>query len=131
NPQLFFTEVLGPIVLPITGVETTVATLNVPTTIGQNVKVDYAVSVDVTSTANSIFTFQTRLYRNGVLIDTRSVQRSENNATTSRLPVSSTNGNTAVITGTSTYEVRIAFTAASNVTSSVAINTDLNAIRFP
>jgi hypothetical protein len=105
--------------------------LNVPTTIGQNVKVDYAVSVDLVTTANSSFTFQTRLYRNGILIDTRSVQRSVTTAGISRFPVSSTNVNTAVITGTSTYEVRIIFTAAANVTSASAINTDLNAIRFP
>ncbi|MFF2586253.1 collagen-like protein, partial [Peribacillus sp. NPDC058075] len=131
TPQLFFAEVDGPIALTTTGTETTVVTMNVPTTVGQNIKVDYAVSIDVVTTANSSFTFQTRLYRNGTLLDTRAVQRSVSSAGTSRFPVASTNVNTAAITGTTTYEIRIAYTAASNVTSSSALNADINAIRFP
>ncbi|MBX4384289.1 hypothetical protein K4G98_27405, partial [Mycobacterium tuberculosis] len=73
--QLFFTEVAGPIALITTGTETTVATLNVPTTVAQNIKIDYAISVDVITTANANFTFQIRLYLNGTLLDTRSAQR--------------------------------------------------------
>ncbi|MCK1992358.1 hypothetical protein MPH61_07085 [Peribacillus muralis] len=106
------------------------ATLNVPTIVGQNIKVDYAVSIDVVTVANSNFTFQTRLYRNGILIDTRAVQRSISSAGTARFPVASTNVNTAVLNGTTTYEVRIAFTVALNVVSSSALNIDINAIRF-
>lgn len=130
-PQLFFAEVAGPIALTTNGTETTVVTLNVPTIVGQNIKVDLAVSIDVITTANSNFTFQIRLYRNGTLLDTRVVQRSVSSAGTSRFPVASTNVNTAAITGTTTYEIRIAYTVASNVTSSSAINADINAIRFP
>jgi hypothetical protein len=131
TPQLFSAEAAGPIALTTTGTETTVVTMNVPTTVDQSIKVDYAVSIDVVTTANSNFTFQTRLYRNGILVDTRSVQRSVSAAGTSRFPVASTNVNIAAITGTSTYEIRIAYTVATNVTSSSAINVDINAIRFP
>ncbi len=64
-------------------------------------------------------------------MDTRSVQRSVSAAGTSRFPVAaSTNINIAAITGTTTYEVRIAFTVASSVTSASAINVEINAIRF-
>lgn len=94
TPQLTFAEVDGPVALTTTGTETSVVTMNVPTIIGQNVKVDYAVSIDVVTTANSNFTFQTRLYRNGTLVDTRSVQRSISAAGTSRFPIASTNVNT-------------------------------------
>ncbi|MGG0791447.1 hypothetical protein ABE132_22670 [Peribacillus simplex] len=64
--------------------------MNVQTIVGENIKVDFAVSIDVITTTNSNFTFQTRLYRNGALIDTRSVQRSISAAGTSRFPVAST-----------------------------------------
>ncbi|MEC0768501.1 hypothetical protein [Bacillus atrophaeus] len=102
-----------------------------PTVAGQLIKLDLAISVDVTTTANSNFTFQIRVYRNGVLIDTRSVQRNINVAITSRFPIATTYVNTAAVTGTTSYEVRIIFTTASNVSSSSALNLDINAISFP
>ncbi|KOR85837.1 hypothetical protein QRD90_22390 [Peribacillus frigoritolerans] len=64
-------------------------------------------------------------------MDTRAVQRSVSAAGTSRFPVASTNVNIAAITGTTTYELRIAYTVATNVSSSSALNVDINAIRFP
>lgn len=130
SPQLFFTEVAGPVTVAVNSTETTIGSLNVPTTIGQNIKVDFAISVDVVTTANSNFTFQVRTYRNGTLLDTRTVQRNVNVAITSRFPIASTNVNTAATTGTTTYEVRIIFTSVSNVSSASALNLDINAIRF-
>ncbi|ADM38070.1 GXT repeat-containing collagen-like protein [Bacillus spizizenii str. W23] len=129
--QLNYTTVEGPVALAINNTETTVGTLNVPTNNGENIKVDFSISVDVVTTANSNFTFQIRMYRNGVLIDTRTVQRNINAALTSRFPVASTNVNTAVVTGTTTYEIRIIFMNASNVSSASAINLEINTIRFP
>ncbi|WP_045384442.1 NTTRR-F1 domain [Bacillus spizizenii] len=129
--QLNYTTVEGPVALAINNTETTVGTLNVPTNNGENIKVDYSISVDVVTTANSNFTFQIRMYRNGVLIDTRTVQRNINAALTSRFPVASTNVNTAVVTGTTSYEIRIIFMNASNVSSASAINLEINTIRFP
>ncbi|MCY8131229.1 collagen-like protein, partial [Bacillus spizizenii] len=129
--QLNYTTVEGPVALAINNTETTVGTLNVPTNNGENIKVDFSISVDVVTTANSNFTFQIRMYRNGVLIDTRTVQRNINAALTSRFPVASTNVNTAVVTGTTSYEIRIIFMNASNVSSASAINLEINTIRFP
>jgi hypothetical protein len=85
----------------------------------------------VTTTANSNFTFQTRIYRNGVLIDTRAVQRNVNVAITSRFPMATTYVDATTVTGTTSYEVRIIFTTVSNVSGSSALNLDINAIRFP
>ncbi|WP_268290212.1 hypothetical protein [Bacillus inaquosorum] len=131
NPQLFYSEVAGPVPVAINGTETSIGTLSMPTVAGQLIKLDLAISVDVATTANSNFTFQVSVYRNGVLVDTRSVQRNINAANTSRFPIASTYGNNATVTGTTSYEVRIAYTAASNVDSSSALNLDINAISFP
>ncbi|MHA7767117.1 collagen-like triple helix repeat-containing protein, partial [Bacillus atrophaeus] len=131
NPQLFYNEVIGPVPVAVNGTETSIGTLNMPTVAGQLIKLDLAISVDVTTTANSNFTFQIRIYRNGVLIDTRSVQRNIIVAVTSRFPIATTYVNTAAVTGMTSYEVRIIFTTASNVTSSNALNLDINAISFP
>ncbi|EHA30461.1 GXT repeat-containing collagen-like protein [Bacillus subtilis subsp. subtilis str. SC-8] len=102
-----------------------------PTVAGQLIKLDLAISVDVTTTANSNFTFQTRIYRNGVLVDTRSVQRNINAAITSRFPIATTYVDATTVTGTTSYEIRIIFTTVSNVSGSNALNLDINAIRFP
>ncbi|MUF99442.1 collagen-like protein, partial [Bacillus tequilensis] len=131
NPQLFFNEVAGPVSVAVNGTETSIGTLSMPTVTGQLIKLDFAISVDVTTTANSNFTFQTRVYRNGVLVDTRSVQRNVNAAITSRFPIATTYVDTATVTGTTSYEIRIIFTTVSNVSSSSALNLDINAIRFP
>ncbi|WP_235850489.1 collagen-like protein [Niallia circulans] len=131
NPQLFYNEVAGPVSVAVNGTETSIGTLSVPTITGQLIKLDFAISVDVTTTANSNFTFQTRVYRNGVLVNTRSVQRNVNAAITSRFPIATTYVEIATVTGTTSYEVRIIFPTASNVSSSSALNLEINAIRFP
>ncbi|MDI6582171.1 collagen-like triple helix repeat-containing protein, partial [Bacillus subtilis] len=131
NPQLFYSEIAGPVPLAINGTETSIGTLSVPTVAGQLIKLDLAISVDVTTTANSNFTFQTRIYRNGVLVDTRSVQRNVNAAITSRFPIATTYVDATTVTGTTSYEIRIIFTTVSNVSGSNALNLDINAIRFP
>ncbi|MEC1666474.1 collagen-like triple helix repeat-containing protein, partial [Bacillus mojavensis] len=131
NPQLFYNEVAGPVTVAVNGTETSIGTLSLPTVAGQLIKLDLAISVDVTTTANSNFTFQTRIYRNGVLIDTRAVQRNVNVAITSRFPMATTYVDATTVTGTTSYEVRIIFTTVSNVSGSSALNLDINAIRFP
>lgn len=132
NPQLFYSEIAGPVPVAINGTETSIGTLSVPTVAGQLIKLDLAISVDVTTTANSNFTFQTRIYRNGVLVDTRSVQRNVNAAITSRFPIATTYVDaTTLVTGTTSYEIRIIFTTVSNVSGSSALNVDINAITFP
>ncbi|MCM3355860.1 hypothetical protein M3615_18940 [Bacillus halotolerans] len=130
NPQLFYNEVIGPVSVAVNGTETSIGTLNMPTVAGQLIKLDLALSVDVTTAANSNFTFQIRVYRTGVLIDTRSAQRNISVATTSRFPIATTYVDTVAAAGTTSYEVRIIFTAASNVSNSSVVNMDINAIRF-
>lgn len=131
NPQLFYSEIAGPVPVAINGTETSIGTLSVPTVAGQLIKLDLAISVDVTTTANSNFTFQTRIYRNGVLVDTRSVQRNVNAAITSRFPIATTYVDATTVTGTTSYEIRIIFTTVSNVSGSSTLNLDINAITFP
>ncbi|MNP14410.1 hypothetical protein D3C76_1067320 [compost metagenome] len=93
-------------------------------------KIDLAVSVEAITTANSSLTFEVRLYRDGTLINTRTIQRNLSAAGTQRFPIANTFVDTAVATTTSTYQVRVIFTTATNVTSATAINRNINIITF-
>lgn len=116
---------------PPLNTEVVVATLPVNTTINQPLKIDLALSVSAVTTANSNFIFQARLYRNGVLISTRTIQRNVTAAGTQIFPIANTYAELATISGTTTYEVRVIATTATNVTSAVALNRSLNIISFP
>ncbi|WP_143323948.1 collagen-like protein, partial [Clostridium sp. BL-8] len=130
-PQLAFTDAGGTLAASITlGTETSVVSTNVSTTSGQNVKVDFSVGVQVITAANSTIVFQLRLYSNGTLVAMREVDRVITSAGTQRFPVSNTYVDTATTTGTTTYDVRLVFLTATNVTSASAINRYLNCIAF-
>ncbi|SFC84466.1 hypothetical protein SAMN02799633_01897 [Bacillus sp. UNCCL81] len=81
-------------------------------------------------TANWSVTFELRLYRDANLIDTRVFNSSQPTAGTHRYQFSSTKVNVAPANATSTYSLRVIFTAISNVTSASAINRDMNIITF-
>ena len=131
NPGLLFNQVPATIAaFPPLNTEVVVNTLAVPVVIGQNVKIDQAISVEAITTANSDLTFIVRLYRDGVLINARTVQRTVSTAGTQRFPVANTFVDTAIATTTSAYEVRVIFTTANNVTSAIALNRNINVIRF-
>ncbi|RXK28671.1 NTTRR-F1 domain [Bacillus velezensis] len=131
-PTLLFTRTNGPLtVYPPLNTEVPVAELEIPVNTLQNVKFDYSVSVDVTSTANSNFVFEIRLYRGAVQIHTRLLSRSIISATTQRFAVADTTVDTAPTAGTNTYQLRVIFTTANNVTAATALNIDFNSIRFP
>uniref|UniRef100_UPI0023B0FE78 collagen-like protein n=1 Tax=Clostridium sp. YIM B02569 TaxID=2911967 RepID=UPI0023B0FE78 len=130
-PQLAFTDAGGTLAASITiGTETSVVSTNISTTTGQNVKVDFAVGIQVVTTANSSIAFQLRLYSNGTLVASREVERVISSAGTQRFPVSNTYVDTATTTGTTTYDVRLVFLTATNVASATAINRYLNCIAF-
>lgn len=131
-PTLLFTRTNGPLtVYPPLNTEVPVAELEIPVNTLQNVKFDYSVSVDVTSTANSNFVFEIRLYRGAVQIHTRLLSRSIISATTQRFAVADTTVDTAPTAGTNTYQLRVIFTTANNITTATALNIDFNSIRFP
>ncbi|WP_284150783.1 NTTRR-F1 domain [Bacillus velezensis] len=132
TPALLFTRTNGPLtVYPPLNTEVPVAALEIPVNTLQNVKLDYSVSVDVTSTANSNFVFEIRLYRGAVQIHTRLLSRSVISATTQRFGVADTTVDTAPTAGTNTYQLRIIFTTANNLTTATALNIDFNSISFP
>jgi multidrug efflux pump subunit AcrA (membrane-fusion protein) len=93
-------------------------------------KIDLAISVEAITSANSSLTFEVRLYRNGTLIATRTIQRNLSAAGTQRFPMANTFVDTAIATTTSIYEVRVIFTTATNVTSATALNRNINIISF-
>ena len=82
------------------------------------------------TTANSSVTFQIRLYRDSTLISTKELDRTLSTAQTALYPVSNTYVDTAIATGTSTYQLRVIFTATNNITSATAVNRDINCITF-
>lgn len=104
--------------------------MSVPVTTGDELKIDSVISVESITTANSVQVFETRLYRDGTLINTRTLERSISAAGTQTFQIPNTYVDTAVATTTSTYEVRVIFTTATNVTSASAINRNMNIINF-
>jgi hypothetical protein len=80
--------------------------------------------------ANSQTTVEVRLYRDGTLINTCTLNNAESAAGTQTIPISGTFVDTAFMTGVPMYQVRVIFTQATNVTSATAYNSNLNAILF-
>ncbi|MEH6854642.1 hypothetical protein V7037_08445, partial [Priestia megaterium] len=131
SPTLAFSEAPGTIaIFPPLNTEVTVASVTQNVLINQQLKIDYALAVEIIATANWSIVFEMRLYRDTTLIDTRIFNRSASQAGTQRFPLASTQVNIAPTTTTSTYSVRIIVTAATSITSATAINRDLNIITF-
>jgi hypothetical protein len=129
--SLAFDQTAGSItVSPPTSTEVTIASTSIAVVVGNRLKIDFAVSYDIVTTANYNFTCESRLYRDGVLINTRTINRIGTQAGTQRFPVSNTYIDTAVATTTSTYQIRGIITAATNVTSTNVVNRNLNIINL-
>jgi hypothetical protein len=126
---LFFNQIPGLIAcFPPIGTEITVIDLAAPVTAGQNVKLDYALSFEANAAANSSFTFETRLYRDATLINSRTYIDTTP-AGTFRITCSDTYVDTAPANATSNYSVRVIVTQAT-IISATASNRSLNAIVF-
>ena len=108
----------------------TVATVSVPVVTGENVKIDYSVSVEAITTANWATSFEVRLYRDTTLITTKTFIDSAPSAGTHRFSISNTQVDTAVSNETAGYQVRVIFTTATNVATGTALNRNINAIVF-
>ncbi|OOM62174.1 hypothetical protein CLBEIC_39570 [Clostridium beijerinckii] len=120
----------GVAVYPPLNTEVSVVTLGVPTIVGENIKIDYALAIENVTTANSTQTLEIRLYRDGTLITTRIIERTIASAGTQRFPISNTFVDTAVVTGTTTYDIRVIYTTATNITTGTAFNRNINTIAF-
>ncbi|RIW21685.1 collagen-like protein, partial [Bacillus velezensis] len=132
TPTLLFTRTNGPLtVYPPLNTEVPIATLAIPVNALQNVKLDYALSVALTTAANSNFVFEVRLYRGAVQIHTRTLSRTNTTAATDSFSIADTTVDTAPTAGTNTYQLRVVFTTANNITAASALNIDFNSIRFP
>ncbi|UFH24550.1 hypothetical protein NRF13_03910 [Bacillus velezensis] len=132
TPTLLFTRTNGPLtVYPPLNTEVPVATLAIPVNALQNVKLDYALSAALTTAANSNFVFEVRLYRGAVQIHTRTLSRTSTLAATDSFSIADTTVDTAPTAGTNTYQLRVIFTTANNLTTATALNIDFNSISFP
>ncbi len=106
--------------------------MSAPVTVGNDVKVDYSVGIEITPSAtNWVLDLQLRLYRNSTLVDTRIFIRSQTQNTIQRFPITSTQVDTVPATATDTYSLRTFVVTATNITSATAYNADINAIVFP
>jgi hypothetical protein len=99
-------------------------------TIGDNVKIDHGESLAVVVTAGWSLTAEFRIYRDGINVHTRTVNRVGQTAGTQRFAVGDTYVDTAPATTTSSYQLRIIITAGTNVTSATAFNVDMNLMVF-
>ncbi|MGC7872892.1 hypothetical protein ACPUYX_15370, partial [Desulfosporosinus sp. SYSU MS00001] len=132
-PTLAYTDAAGPItVYPPLDTEVTVASVTQSVVAGQQLKIDYAFAVEFVTTANWAFVFETRLYRDATLINTRTFNRNAASAGTQRFPLSSTYVDVAPATSaSSTYSVRVIVTTATNITSgATGASIDMNIITF-
>jgi hypothetical protein len=139
--QFFFTQTEGTLVIPFgAGIETTVLTLPVTTTIDlQNVKLDYVVQLAFalgSGSPNFDYGVRARLRRNGVLLVTQTMQKSASRqglsgATTRREHIPNTWADSGALAGSNTYTVTIEFFQRANVTTTLTAETrSLNAIVF-
>jgi hypothetical protein len=110
--------------------EAIIASISVPVTIGDNVKIDHGEGFEIVVSAAWTITAEFRIFRDGVLIHTRTLNRSGTPPATQRFVVADTYVDTAPATTTSTYELRAIITAATAVTSAAATNVDLNLMVF-
>ncbi len=94
-------------------------------------KIDYALAFSSINDADYSIEAEFRLYRDGTLIDARNMSTSGTAAGTQVIDIFNTYVDTAVSTGTLTYDVRVIVTSATNITSADAINRNINAIVFP
>lgn len=127
---LSFVNGTGPITLPLSS-EITVASITQSVEAGQLLKIDYALNVIASTTANWSISFELRLYRDDALINTRSYSRNGSQVGDQYIPMSSTYVDTAPVTlTTSTYDLKAIITAASNATAKTGVSIDLNIITF-
>jgi hypothetical protein len=127
---LFFDQTAGAQTLDTAGAETTVATISAPVTVGQEIKIDHALGIETVVTSNWSINLHLRIYRDSTLIHTRSFNRTATTAGTQRFDFADTYVDTAPAEVTSTYDLRVIFTTATNVTSATAFGTDMNLLVF-
>jgi hypothetical protein len=84
---------------------------------------------NVTSAAYS-YTAELRIYRDATLIFTRTSSSNGSIVGTFDIDIGDTYVDTAVATTTSTYDLRVIYTATTNITSGSAVNSNLNVIVF-
>ena len=136
NNRLFFTGDFGTVVT-VPGADSSfsgnVLSLDVPVLVGQNIKIDYAVDVYVTTTENA------RIHVAALLGDNLTGRLHAQIASTESLtagsrffPLSGTIAYTSEITGTVTYIIRVELSLLvnTNVTSVVAYRPSLNVTTF-
>ncbi len=115
---------------PPSNTEMSVINLEVPVTAGNTVKLDYVFSFEAIATSNNRITLETRLYRDGVLLNTRSHIDINAAAGTTRFTCSDTYVDSPLATDTSLYDVRVIVISATNITAAGVINRRLDAIVF-
>ena len=97
---------------------------------GNDVKIDYGIDLQNVTTSPYSYTAELRIYRDATLIFTRTSSFNGSVAGTFDIAIGDTYVDTAPATTTSTYELRVIYTAASNITSGTAVNSNLNVIVF-
>jgi len=139
--QFFFTQTEGTLAIPFgAGIETTVLTLPVTTTINlQNIKLDYVVQLAISlaaGNANFDYGIRIRLRRNGILQSTQALTNAASRtsnppANIHREQVPNTWADNGALMGGNTYTVTVEFYQRLLATTTLTVETrSLNAIVF-
>jgi hypothetical protein len=130
---LSYDNATGPITLsPPTGTEVPVASITMSVEAGHHLKIDYALNIVATTTANWSLAFELHLYRGITLINTRFYNRVGSQAGDQYIPFSSTYVDTVPAGSTTlTYVLKGIVTVASNASPvKTGVTIDMNIISF-
>lgn len=131
SSSLFFNQIDSAIsVFPPVSTEVSVVSQAVIMAAGQRAKIDYALETEILTVANYNYNAVYRLYRNSTLIHTRTSNRRAQDAGTQRIPFCDTYIDVSPTSNTNTYDIRLIFTSATNLTSATSFNRDINIILF-
>ncbi len=127
---LSFVDATGPIPLPL-NTEVKVATVTPSVEAGQDLKIDYTLNIVASTTGNWSIAFETRLYRDNTLINTRTYSRNGSQTGDQFIPMSSTYVDTAPVSAASSvYDLKAIITSATSATAKTGTNINMNIITF-
>ncbi|SDE79440.1 hypothetical protein SAMN04487777_12730, partial [Priestia aryabhattai B8W22] len=112
------------------GVETTLSTITLAITAGNEVKIDNNTQILFVTSSNWSISYNINLRRDGTLINQLTISRNGNSAGDQRFLSANTYVDAPPSSGNSTYTISVHTTVASNVTSIAAEVRGMNIIRF-
>nr|WIL03720.1 collagen triple helix repeat protein [Cedratvirus plubellavi] len=128
--SVFGTQTNAQLIIITPALPTTVLTLNVPTVVGDIIKLDYTVTIVISTNPNWSLMCVARLSRDGVFLQLSRVSAFGSESDSLAFTIPGTWLDNPVITGTTVYTVEVFFQEAIGLASVLTESRALNAIRF-